>query len=47
MVKNLPAMQELLEMWIQCLGPEEPLEKGTATYYSIVAWRVPIDRGDW
>ena len=47
MVKNLPAMQELLEMWIQCLGREETLEKGMATHSSILVWRIPIDRGDW
>ena len=29
MVKNLPAMQET---WVQSLGWEDPLEKGTATY---------------
>jgi len=23
------------------LGWEDPLEKGTATYYSILAWRIP------
>ena len=45
-VKNLPAMQELLEMWIQCLGGEEPPKKGMATHSSILAWRISIDRGD-
>ena len=38
MVKNPPAMQDT---WIQCLGQEDPLEKGMATYYSILAWRIP------
>ena len=37
-VKNLPAMQET---WVQCLGGEDPLEKGMATYSSILAWRIP------
>ena len=36
-VKNLPAMQET---WIQSLGLEDPLEKGTATHSSILAWRI-------
>ena len=36
--KNLPAMQET---WVQLLGWEDPLEKGTATHSSILAWRVP------
>ena len=38
MVKNLPAMQET---WVQCLGWEDPLEKGTATRSCILAWRIP------
>ena len=38
MVKNLPAMQET---WVRSLGWEDPLEKGTATYSSILAWRIP------
>ena len=38
MVKNLPEMQEIR---VQSLGQEDPLEKGTATYSSILAWRIP------
>ena len=38
MVKNLPAMQET---WVRSLAWEDPLEKGKATRYSILAWRVP------
>ena len=37
-VKNPPAMQET---WVPPLGGEEPLEKGMATYSSILAWRIP------
>ena len=37
-VKNLPAMQET---WVQPLGWEDPLEKEKATYFSILAWRIP------
>ena len=44
MVKNLAAMQET---WIRSLGWEDSLEEGTATYYSILAWRIPMDRGVW
>ena len=29
--KNLPAMQETQEMWVQSLGVEDPLEKKIAT----------------
>ena len=44
MVKNLPAMQEI---WVQSLSWEDPLEEGMATHSSILAWRIPRDRGDW
>ena len=40
-VKNLPAMQEMKEMWVQSLGWEDPLEEGMATHSSILAWRIP------
>ena len=46
-VKNPPAMQEPQEMWVQSLGWEDPLEECVATHSSILAWRIPIDRGDW
>ena len=38
MVKNPPAMRET---WVRSLGQEDPLEKGTATHSSILAWRIP------
>ena len=37
-VKNPPALQE---MQVGSLGREDPLEKGTATHSSILAWRIP------
>ena len=37
-IKSLPAM---LEMWVQSLGHEDPLEKETATHFSVLAWRIP------
>ena len=37
LVKNLPAMQ----IWVQFLGWEDPLEKETATHSSILAWKIP------
>ena len=37
-VKNLPAMQET---WVQSLGWEDPWEKEMATYFSILARRIP------
>ena len=39
-VKNLPAMQEMLELWVQSLGQEDPLEEEIATYSSILDWRI-------
>ena len=42
MVKNPPAVQET---WIRSLGWEDPLEEGMATHSSILAWRIPKDRG--
>ena len=41
-VKNLPAMWET---WVQSLGGEGPLEEGMTTYSSILAWRIPMDKG--
>ena len=38
MVKNLLAMQET---WVQFLDCKDPLEIGTATHSSILAWRMP------
>ena len=42
MVKNLPAM---LKTQVRSLGQEDPLEKGTATHSSILAWRIPWTEG--
>ena len=28
-------------------GLEDPLKEGMANYSSIVAWRIPMDRGTW
>ena len=36
-VKNLPAMQELQEVWVRSLGQEDPLEGCTAIQPSILA----------
>ena len=29
------------------LGWEDPLEEGMAAHSSILAWRIPMDRGAW
>ena len=39
-VKNLPAMQETQEMWIQSLDQEDPLEEEMAIHSRILAWRI-------
>ena len=26
---------------------EDPLKEGMATHFSILAWRIPMDRGAW
>ena len=44
MVKNLSAMQETL---VRSLGWEDPLEEGITIHPSILAWRIPMDRGTW
>ena len=44
MVKTAPAMWKV---WVQYLGGEDNLEEGMATHYSILAWRIPMDRGAW
>ena len=41
-VNNSPAMRETR---VRCLGWEDPLEKGMAAHSSILAWRIPIERG--
>ena len=38
MVKHPPTMQETR---VQSLGQEDPLEKGIAIHFSILAWRTP------
>ena len=40
-VKNPPAMQELLEMWVWSLGRENTQKEVVATHSSILVWRIP------
>ena len=37
-VKNLPVMRET---WVQSRGQEDPLEKGMAAHFSVLARRIP------
>ena len=41
-VKNTP---EMWETWVLTLDWEDPLEEVMATHSSILAWRIPMDRG--
>ena len=40
LVKNPPAMQET---WVGKIA----LEEGMATHSTLLAWRIPMDAGDW
>ena len=40
----LPAMWET---WVQSLSQEDPLEEVMAPHSSVLAWRIPMDRGAW
>ena len=44
LVKNPPAMWET---WVLSLDWEDPLEKGKATHFSILAWRIPWRNSPW
>ena len=44
LVKNLPAMWKTRA---QSLRWEDSLEEGMQTHFSILAWRIPMDRGSW
>ena len=40
-VKNLPAVQEIQETWVQSQGQEDPPEEEMATHSNILAWKIP------
>ena len=40
-VKNIPAVQEMQETWVQSLGCKDPLEEEMATRSGILTWKVP------
>ena len=44
MVKNRSAVWKTR---VRLLGWEDPLEEGMAHYSSVLAWRIPMDRGAW
>ena len=46
-VKNLPAMQETQETWVQSLGQEDPPGEGTGNPLQYCCLGNPMDRGSW
>ena len=42
--KESPTMWETS---VPSLGWDDPLEEGVASHSSILAWRIPMDRGAW
>ena len=46
-IKNLLAIQETQELWVQSLGQEDPVEKEMATHSSIYFLKNPMDREAW
>ena len=47
MVKNLPGNAGDTRDMSRSLGWEDPLEEEMAPYSSILAWRMPMDKGAW
>ena len=43
-VRNLPVNAGDIETWVRSLGWQDALEEGMATHFSILAWRIPMDR---
>ena len=41
MIRNPLASVGEVEVQVQSLGQEDPLEEGVATHSSIIAWRIP------
>ena len=46
-MKNLLALKEMQETWVQSLGREDPLEEEIPTHSSILGLENPMDRGAW
>ena len=41
MAQRVKHLSTIWETWVQALGWEDPVEEGTATHSSILAWRIP------
>ena len=46
-VKNPPANAGDTRDMGSIPGGKDPLEEGTANHSSVLAWRIPMDRGAW
>ena len=46
-VKNLPASAGDARGMASIPGQEGPLEEGMAIHSSVLAWRIPMDKGAW
>ena len=44
---SLVAQTVMRETYVQSLDWEDPLEEGMTTQSSLLAWRIPMDRGAW
>ena len=47
MVKNPPVNAGDIKDPGLITGQEDPLEESTAMHSSVLAWRIPMDRGAW
>ena len=47
MVQTVKNLRAVLEILVQSLGQEGPLEKEMATHSSILTWKNPMDGGAW
>ena len=41
------SMQKVQDTQVRSLGQEDPLQEEIATHSSILAWKIPMDRGAW
>ena len=47
MVQRVKSLSAMWETWVWSLGWEDLLEKEISNHSSILAWRIPKDRGAW
>ena len=47
MVQRIKNPRATWETWVLSLVWEDPLDEAMTTHSSILAWRIPMDRGAW